>query len=189
MTNHIHLIGVPAREDSLAKAVGRTHFLYTQYVNRIHGRTGHLWQNRFYSCAMDEAHAYRALCYVELNPARAGMAKHAWEYAWSSAPLHSDAAALDGSRADPGAPLLDLTAWRAQIPPRQWRATLKEVARNKAAQERIRRNTYTGRPLGTDSFLSKVEHLIGRRVRPLPIGRQKGWRKKKMKENRAPREK
>ena len=49
MTNHIHLIGVPAREDSVrafarfAKAVGRTHFLYTQYVNRMHGRTGHLW--------------------------------------------------------------------------------------------------------------------------------------------------
>ena len=47
MTNHVHLIGVPAREDSLAKAVGRTHFLYTQYVNRMHGRSGHLWQNRF----------------------------------------------------------------------------------------------------------------------------------------------
>ena len=59
------------------------------------------------------------------------------------------------------------------------RDTLKEVARDKAAQEAIRRNTYTGRPLGTDSFLSKVEHLIGRRVRPLPIGRQKGWRKNK----------
>ncbi|HUW61998.1 MAG TPA: transposase [Candidatus Bathyarchaeia archaeon] len=179
MTNHIHLIGVPAREDSLAKAVGRTHFLYTQYVNRMHGRTGRLWQNRFYSCAMDQAHAYRALCYVELNPVRAGMAKHAWEYARSSAPLHCDAAALHGSRADVGATLLNLTAWRAQMPPRQWRDTLKEIARDKPAQEAIRRNTYTGRPLGADRFLSKVEHLIGRRVRPLPIGRQKGWRKNK----------
>jgi len=187
MTNHIHLIGVPAREDSLAKAVGRTHFLYTQYVNRMHGRTGHLWQNRFYSCAMDETHAYRALCCVELNPVRAGMAKQAWEYAWSSAPLHCYCAPMDGWGADAAAPLLDVTAWRAQMPPRQWRATLKEVARDKAVQEAIRRNTYTGRPLGTDSFLSKVEHLIGRRVRPLPIGRQKGWRKKKMKENKAPR--
>ena len=30
MTNHIHLIATPARETSLAKAVGRTHFIYTQ---------------------------------------------------------------------------------------------------------------------------------------------------------------
>ena len=44
MTNHVHLIGVPEREESarelarVAKAVGRTHFLYTQYVNRMGGR-------------------------------------------------------------------------------------------------------------------------------------------------------
>ena len=31
MTNHVHLLAVPAREESLAKAVGRTHFLYTRY--------------------------------------------------------------------------------------------------------------------------------------------------------------
>ena len=30
MTNHVHLIGTPEREDSLAKAIGRTHFLYTR---------------------------------------------------------------------------------------------------------------------------------------------------------------
>jgi len=189
MTNHIHLIGVPAREDSLAKAVGRTHFLYTQYVNRMHGRTGHLWQNRFYSCAMDQAHAYRALCYVELNPVRAGMVKRAWDYAWSSAPLHCGRAPLDGPQADAGAGLLDTSAWRTQMPPRQWRDTLKEVARDKAAQEAIRRNTYTGRPLGADRFLSKVEHLIGRRVRPLPIGRQKGWRKNKQERSTTQRKK
>ena len=39
MSNHVHLVAVPAGEDSLAKAVGRTHFLYTQYVNRLHGRS------------------------------------------------------------------------------------------------------------------------------------------------------
>ena len=51
MSNHVHIIAVPDGEDSLAKAIGRTHFLYAQYVNRVHGRSGHLWQNRFYSCA------------------------------------------------------------------------------------------------------------------------------------------
>ena len=56
MTNHVHLIVVPKDEDALNKAVGRTHFIYTQHVNRLHGRSGHLWQGRFYSCAMDEAH-------------------------------------------------------------------------------------------------------------------------------------
>ena len=171
MTNHVHLVGVPVREESLAKAIGRTHFLYAQYVNRMHGRTGHLWQNRFYSCALDDAHAYNALCYVELNPVRAGVVKKAWEYPWSSAAAHCGADEED--------PFLDLAAWRARMSAKEWRATLKEVARNKGMQEAVRRNTHTGRPLGSDRFLSKVEHLIGHRVRPLPIGRQKGWRKRK----------
>ena len=43
MGNHVHIVGVPAREESLAKAVGRTHWRYTQYVNGLHGRVGHLW--------------------------------------------------------------------------------------------------------------------------------------------------
>jgi len=35
--------------------------------------------------------------------------------------------------------------------------------------------TQTGRPLASDSFVSKVETFLGRRVRPLPVGRQRGW--------------
>ncbi len=38
---------------------------------------------------------------------------------------------------------------------------------------RIRLRTHTGRPLGSDSFVSKLETLPGRRVRPLPVGRPK----------------
>ena len=30
MTNHIHLVAVPARKDSLNLTIGRTHFLYVQ---------------------------------------------------------------------------------------------------------------------------------------------------------------
>ena len=171
MTNHIHVVGVPMREDSLAKAMGRTHFLYTQYVNRLHKRSGHLWQSRFYSCAMDEGHALNPLCYVELNPVRAGMAKDACEYVWSSAAAHC------GKGEDSG--LLDMPAWRDRMRGMDWEATLQAAAEDRAAQDALRRATHTGRPLGTDSFLSKVEHRLGRRVRPLPVGRQKGWRKNK----------
>ena len=43
----------------------------------------------------------------------------------------------------------------------------------------LRIRTQTGRPLGSDSFMSKVEAFLGRRVHPLPVGRQHGWRKDK----------
>jgi hypothetical protein len=79
-----------------------------------------------------------------------------------------------------------LAAWFREVSARDWKATLKEVARDEAALESIRRSTHTGRPLGSDRFLSKLERALGRRVRALPVGRQKGWRKKKP-GKRAPR--
>ena len=37
--------------------------------------------------------------------------------------------------------------------------------------QRLRRGWHTGRPLASDRFLSKLESALGRRLRPLPIGR------------------
>ena len=88
MDNHIHIIATPHGEDSLAKAIGRTHFRHTQYINRFHKRSGHLWQGRFYSCALDETHFMVAMKYVELNPVRAKICRLPWRYQWSSASSH-----------------------------------------------------------------------------------------------------
>ena len=60
MSNHIHLVAIPETEALLRKALGRTHLMYAQYIHRMHGRVGHFWQNRFYSCPLDEAHAHNA---------------------------------------------------------------------------------------------------------------------------------
>ena len=37
----------------------------------------------------------------------------------------------------------------------------------------MRLATHRGRPLATDSFVSKLERRLGRRLRPLPVGRPK----------------
>ncbi len=41
--------------------------------NRHHRRSGHLWQNRFYSCPLGPSRLATALAYVDLNPVRAGL--------------------------------------------------------------------------------------------------------------------
>jgi putative transposase len=105
MSNHVHIVGTPTRADSLAKAIGRTHFRYSQYINRRHRRSGHLWQNRFFSCALDEVYLWRTLCYVERNPVRAKLVRRAWAYPWSSASVHVSGTAPTG--------LLDLSGWLA----------------------------------------------------------------------------
>jgi putative transposase len=79
---------VPQAEDSLAKVFHSVHMLYSQYVNRKAQAAGHLWQGRFYSCVLDEAHVVAAVRYVELNPVRSGLADTAEAYPWSSAMSH-----------------------------------------------------------------------------------------------------
>ena len=65
MRNHVHLIVVPVRAATLAKAIGGTHFRYTQYFNRKHSKSGHLWQNRFYSVVLEKDHVITAMRYIE----------------------------------------------------------------------------------------------------------------------------
>jgi putative transposase len=67
----------------LASLLGRVHSEYALASNRAEDRTGHLWQNRFFSSPMDEAYAMRAVRYVELNPVRAGLVAAPWEWTWS----------------------------------------------------------------------------------------------------------
>lgn len=169
MTNHIHLVCVPDAEQSLAKAVGRTHFLYSQYINRFHKRSGHLWQNRFYSCVLDETHLWSAMRYVERNPVRARLVRQPWRYEWSSAAVHVGEPDKQG--------LLDLGMWRKEWKPGQWQKALRDVDDGEIAGL-LRTTTSTGRPLATDGILSKLEHKLGRRLRPLPVGRPKKTAKK-----------
>ena len=95
MTNHVHLVAVPTRPDSLARALGRAHSSYAQRFNRRYRRCGHLWQNRFYSCPVGGSHLLRALAYVDLNPVRAGLVGRAADYPWCSARAHIESAAID----------------------------------------------------------------------------------------------
>ncbi len=173
MSNHIHLIVVPAREESLNLAIGRTHFIYTQYINRLHGRSGHLWQGRFHSCPMDEAYTVAAMRYVERNPVRAKMTRAPWTYRWSSAAAHTGG--------PDAAHLLDLDTWQELVPCVNWKEMLAQ-SDDKETTTALCLNTHTGRPLASDSFLSKLERKLGRRLRPLPVGRprkQKANRKRR----------
>jgi REP element-mobilizing transposase RayT len=104
MTNHVHLVVVPETERSLANTFRHAHARFSQYWNTEFHRTGHLWQNRFYSCPIEEAAAWRVVRYVEQNPVRAGMVETAAAYAWSSAAAH---VGLEAS------PVLDCDWWNS----------------------------------------------------------------------------
>ena len=88
MTNHVQLIAVPADATGPAKAIGRVHNDYARWLPIRRRESGHLWQNRFFSCPLEDASTWAALAYVERNAVRAGMVAQCEEWAWGSARQH-----------------------------------------------------------------------------------------------------
>ena len=58
---------------------------FTQWFNRVHDRTGRLWEDRFKSVIVEDGVAAKTIsAYIDLNPVRAGMVKDPADYRWSS---------------------------------------------------------------------------------------------------------
>lgn len=146
MTNHIHLVGIPTRENSLSALMRRTQREHSKHINEKYQRGGHLWQGRYYSCPMDLDHTINAMCYVELNPVRARMLSCPWEYPWSSAKGHC------GVRGDV---LIDLERWFKSYQDAEWRTLLRVQAEERGFVELIREHTRRGRPLGAANYFSR----------------------------------
>jgi len=88
MPNHVHLVLVPADEGGLRAALAPAHRRYSWEINQREGWRGYLWQGRFASFPMEEAHLHCCLRYVELNPVRAGLVERPEQWRWSSARAH-----------------------------------------------------------------------------------------------------
>jgi putative transposase len=163
MPNHVHLVAVPERPNSLALALGRAHNLYCRWFNARRRRSGHLWQNRFYSAPLGRSHLLAALRYVDLNPARAGLTERAVDYRWSSARAH--AACRDPSG------LLDMEGWRQICPRNDWAPFLAAATREEPLLARIRDATRSGKPVGDEPFVKGLERKAGYALRLRPRGR------------------
>jgi putative transposase len=149
MSNHVHWVLIPERADSLAVLFRRVHGAYAQAVNTGLGRSGHLWQNRFFSCPVAEDRLGIVLRYVEANPVRAGMAALPEQYRWSSAPAH-----MGELRRDPSG-VLDLAFWERAGGSQTWREMHASTGDHDL--NLLRRCTYSGRPFGAEDFVTRLE--------------------------------
>jgi putative transposase len=83
MTNHVHLLFAVPQEDTLSKAMHWVGYTFSRKFNKLSGRHGHLWENRFRSAIVeDECYFLRCLTYLDLNPVRAGIVTSPSDYAW-----------------------------------------------------------------------------------------------------------
>ena len=85
MTNHVPLVTTPERPNSLVAGLGRLHNDCARWVHVRQRRTGHVWQNRLFSCPLSESHSAEVLRYVELNLVRPKLVRQARDWQCSSA--------------------------------------------------------------------------------------------------------
>jgi putative transposase len=166
MGNHVHILAVPGNETSLAKGIGGTNLIYTQYINRKYNRSGRLWQNRFFSSVVEEEpYLWAVIRYIEKNPVRAKLVKKEEDYQWSSARAH-----ILGIKNE----VLSKESWFGGKEIKSYREFIRRDAEEVNAL--IRRATSTGRPLGSEVFIKKLERMLKRDLFPKQGGRP---RKKK----------
>ena len=161
MSNHIHLLTKPLSEESLFKVMQGLTLCYTQYINRVYGRTGRLWESRYHSCIVDhDKYLWAVARYIEQNPVRAKMVERAEDYSYSSARAH-----VNGSEdAVLGEDLFHNDRRRDYILLLRSDIPQKEI-------ERLRYATKTGRPLGSEEFVIEMEKKLERRLLQRPKGR------------------
>jgi putative transposase len=163
ISNHIHILAVPKKEESLARGIGGTNLVYTQYINLKYKRSGRLWQNRFFSTIIEEdSHLWVVARYIERNPVRAKLVKKAEDYPWSSAKTH-----ISGMRNN----ILSGKGWLEEKDLKVYREFLRDE--DKDMETFIRKATSTGRPLGTERFIKRLEKVLWRDLSPKKAGRPK----------------
>jgi len=89
LPNHFHLL-IETRDISLSKIMGRIDFLYAIYFNHRYHRSGHVFQDRFYSSMIDKEKYFWAVGrYVDLNAVRAKIVDAPEDYRWSSFSIYA----------------------------------------------------------------------------------------------------
>lgn len=160
MPNHVHLVMTPTTEVGLHLSLAEVHRRYTLFINLRENWRGYLWQGRFASFPMDEKYLYSAVRYVEMNPVRAGLCNMADEWRWSSARAHLNKVDDDLVSVKP---MLDRVG--------DWSSYLSS-GKEESRYDELRKHTGTGRPLGSDSFLTYLESLTGRSLKCKRAGRK-----------------
>ena len=74
---------------SLSEFVKEIKQRFSRYYNKLHGRRGYFWGDRFKSVIVENGDTLvNCLAYIDLNPIRANIVKRPEDYRWSSIGYH-----------------------------------------------------------------------------------------------------
>ncbi len=162
------LLLTAAQAEGLSRAMQAVGRRYVRRFNRLHQRSGPLWEGRFRSTVLDpEPHLIECMRHVETAPQRAGLVADAATYPWSSVGHHL------GARIDP---LVEdhQAFWALGNTPFERQAAYARLIAtplDAGLLARIDQATQRGWPLGGGKFAELLAARTGRRMVPNPVGR------------------
>ncbi len=163
MSNHVHILSIPKRENSLAKMMQKISLTYTQYVNRKYKRTGRLWECRFHSSVVDTEVYLLTVCrYIERNPVRAGVVVNPIDYKWSSGVYNAGY-----KKSDFIVPIYNEFTTKDEY------VNFLNLEEKKEDINIIEKNTYKGKPIGTQKFLNWISSTFNVNFISKSVGRPK----------------
>lgn len=165
MGNHYHLM-IETPEANLIKGMRQLNGVFTQWSNRRHQRSGHLFQGRYKAIMVDRDAYFLELCrYIVLNPVRAAMVKHPRLWAWSSygATLGISAAPVWLATDD----LLAQFGKRAAVAKRKYQEFIAQGMGAESIWKNLQGQIY----LGDDDFVEQMRGKLGERDEDVNIPR------------------
>jgi putative transposase len=89
MPNHVHFLLRTNGDKDLYRWMQSLHTAYGGYFNRRYQQTGHVFEGRYKSKAVqDDVYLIHLSRYIHMNPVAAGLIKSPEEYYWSSYPSY-----------------------------------------------------------------------------------------------------
>jgi REP element-mobilizing transposase RayT len=165
MGNHYHLM-IETPEGNLTKGMRQLNGVFTQWSNRRHKRSGHVFQGRYKAILVDRDSYFLELArYIVLNPVRAAMVKHPNQWKWSSY------GATSGSATAPAwlttEDLLAEFAKRRAAARRKYREFVTEGMGEESIWKDLQGQIY----LGDDKFVEQMRSKLDEREEDVNIPR------------------
>ena len=124
MDNHVHL-AIETGKVQLPRIMAGLQSSYTQYFNRRHQRSGHLFQGRYKAFLVEkDRYGLALLRYIHENPVRARVVERAEDFGWSSDRSYRRGRGPDWLDVDP---LLSMLGRRRSAAIREYRRLMRET--------------------------------------------------------------
>ena len=176
LENHVHLLCTQKVDGGMSRMIQSLGRQYVRFFNQQNKRTGTLWEGRYRSCLVQAEKYLLEVCkYIELNPVRLELTRHASDYKWSSY--------LINAKGHPSALCKPHDQYLRLGESKEERSDnyrlFCETSTDAELIDEIRKSTNKGLAIGQESFINEIEINTGNRFRPLKKGRPRGFRKDK----------